>query len=260
MTRQYAVLGSPIKHSKSPLIHNTVFKELGEDAQYSSIEVSDGLKAWLQNQGPEWVGFSVTMPLKKQALDAANRADPLAIATQAANTLIRTQGGWDAFNTDVFGIQQALRGNKSSSVCILGTGATARSAIVAMLDAGKRVILWGRDSQAVERLCTEFDLESVSSLNVALSQPAVISTLPANALDEQISDTYGGVLLDVVYDPWPTKLASAFDPEKVISGLEMLIWQALGQQRLFHGLGLDEALPDEAKLLEAVRRAVSVPK
>lgn len=258
--RQYAVLGSPIKHSKSPLIHNAVFQELRDDAQYSSIEISEGLKTWLHDQGPEWVGFSVTMPLKKQALDAANRADPLAIATQAANTLVRTQGGWDAYNTDVFGIQQALRGNKFSSVCILGTGATARSAIVAMLDMGKRVILWGRNQEAVQKLCTEFDLESVASLHIALSQPAVISTLPANALDDQISGSYNGVLLDVVYDPWPTKLALAFDVEKVVSGLEMLIWQALGQQRLFHGLDLDETLPNEAKLLEAIRLALSVPK
>lgn len=254
------MLGSPIKHSKSPLIHNAVFAELGDDSWYSSIEIADGLKHWLVDQGPEWVGFSVTMPLKKQALDAANRADPLAIATQAANTLVRSQDGWDAYNTDVFGIQQALRGNKFSSVCVLGTGATARSSIVAMLDMGKRVTLWGRNQEAVAKLCTEFDLESVASLHIALSQPAVISTLPANAIDDQISESYSGVLLDVVYDPWPTKLALAFSAGKVTSGLEMLIWQAVGQQRLFHGLDLDEALPGEAKLLEAIRLAVSVPK
>lgn len=254
------MLGSPIKHSKSPAIHNAAFESLGDDAQYSSFEIADGLKVWLLDQDPDWVGFSVTMPLKKQALDAANRADPLAIATQAANTLVRTEDGWDAFNTDVFGIQQALRDHKFSSVCVLGTGATARSSIVAMLDMGKRVSIWGRDKDSVARLCTEFDVDAVASLHIALSQPAVVSTLPANALDDQVSESYTGVLLDVVYDPWPTKLALCFSSGRVVSGLEMLIWQAIGQQRLFHGHELSQPLPNEAKLLQAIRAAVSVPK
>lgn len=233
--------------------------ELGVDADYTRFEISENLKSWLFDKG-EFSGFSVTMPLKEQALDLAERADPLAIATQSANTLIRTETGWDAYNTDVFGIQQALRDHKFSSVCVLGTGATARSAIVAMLEAGKRVSIWGRASEKVQRLCAEFEIDQVEKLHVALSQPAVISTVVAGALDHQLRSQYQGVLLDIIYHPWPTKLAEHFGSGKVVSGLEMLIWQAVGQQRLFAGNELDEPLPNENKLLQAVRSALSMPK
>jgi shikimate dehydrogenase len=257
--RHYAVLGSPIEHSKSPVIHTAAFEVLGSAADYGRFEIAENLKSWLESKS-DFAGFSVTMPLKKQALDLAERADPLAIATQSANTLLRTESGWDAYNTDVFGIQQALKGFKFSSVCVLGTGATARSAIVAMLEAGKRVSVWGRDSEKVKRLCAEFEIDFVEKLHVALSQPAVISTVVAGALDEQLRGEYKGVLLDVVYHPWPTQLAVHFSSGKVISGLEMLIWQAIGQQRLFNGHELDEPLAAENKVIQAVRNALSVPK
>lgn len=259
LTRLYAVIGSPIDHSKSPQIHTAAFEALGVIADYGRFEVAENLKSWVETKG-DFSGFSVTMPLKKQALDLAERADPLAIAAQAANTLIRTQSGWDAYNTDVFGIQQALKGHKFSSVCVLGTGATARSAIVAMLEAGKRVSVWGRDLDKVRRLCAEFEIDSVEKLHIALSQPAVISTVVAGALDEQLRGDYKGVLLDVIYNPWPTKLAEHFSSGKVVSGLEMLIWQAIGQQRLFSGNELDEPLKNEDKLIQAVRSALKVPK
>jgi shikimate dehydrogenase len=257
--RQYAVLGSPIEHSKSPIIHTAAFEALGVSAQYTRFEVRENLKSWLESK-PDFAGFSVTMPLKKQALDLAERADPLAIATQSANTLLKTDSGWDAYNTDVFGIQQALKGHKFSSVCVLGTGATARSAIVAMLEAGKRVSVWGRDSEKVKGLSAEFEVDFVEKLHIALSQPAVISTVVAGALDDQIRGDYKGVLLDVVYHPWPTKLAQHFSGGTVVSGLEMLILQAIGQQRLFNGLELDEPLDAENKLIHAIRSALSVPK
>lgn len=257
--RQYAVLGSPISHSKSPLIHSTVFTQLGVDAQYGSFEVQENLSTWLKSR-TNYSGFSLTMPLKKQGLELAERADPLAIATQSANTLLRTDTGWDAYNTDVFGIQQALKGHRFSSVCVLGTGATARSAIVAMLEVGKRVSIWGRDTDKVLRLCAEFEIDAVQKLHVALSQPAVIATVVAGALDDQLQSQYQGVLLDVIYHPWPTKLAEHFVSGTQVSGLEMLIWQAIGQQRLFSGNELLEPLKNEHKLIQSVRSALSMSK
>lgn len=259
LTKHFAVLGSPIDHSKSPEIHSAAFESRGVLADYGRFEVSGGLKDWIVSRA-DFSGFSVTMPLKKEALDLAERADALAIATQAANTLVKTDSGWDAYNTDVFGIQQSLKGYKFSSVCVIGTGATARSAIVAMLEAGKRVSVWGRDSDKVRRLCAEFEIDAVEKLHIALSQPAVISTVVAGALDDQLRGDYKGVLLDVIYHPWPTKLAEHFSGGKVISGLEMLIWQAIGQQRLFAGHELDEPLDNENKMIQAVRDALTVPK
>lgn len=256
----YAVLGSPISHSKSPAIHQAIFRELGEAHDYQAIEVASGLAGYVSKLDESWQGLSLTMPLKEPALDIAVRADFLAIQAQAANTLVRSETGWDAYNTDVFGIQKALHGRKFSSVAVIGTGATARSAIVAMQDLGKNVSVWGRDPQKVKRLAAEFEIPSIEKLHTSLSQPAVISTVIAGALDQQLKGEYKGLLLDVIYHPWPTKLALHFPEKNRISGLEMLLWQAIGQQRLFHGLDLDEELLNEPKLVQAARKALEMAK
>jgi shikimate dehydrogenase len=260
MISRYAVLGSPIEHSKSPQIHNAIFNSLGTDASYERFEIASDLASWVSRLDDSWRGLSITMPLKTQALNLAKRVDPLAIAAQSANTLIRHEDGWDAYNTDVMGIQLALAGAKFSSVCVLGTGATARSAIVAMLEKGKTVSIWGRDFEKVSKLAVEFGIEPILSLHTALSQPAVISTLTAHALDEVLQSDYNGYLLDVIYNPWPTVLAEHFPNGKVVSGLEMLLWQAIGQQRLFSSLSLEDQLPNEAILLSAARSAINMPK
>lgn len=257
---RFAVLGSPISHSKSPEIHSAIFAELGEKHSYDRIELESGVAEFLATLDESWQGLSLTMPLKEEALDVGKRADFVAIQAQAANTLVRTEAGWDAYNTDVFGIQQALIGKKFSSVAVLGTGATARSAIVAMLELGKNVSVWGRAPDKARKLAEEFEISAIEKLHTALSQPAVISTVVAGALDTQLKGEYKGVLLDVVYHPWPTKLALHFPEKNRVSGLEMLLWQALGQQRLFHGLEIDEQLENEGKLLLAARKALEVAK
>jgi shikimate dehydrogenase len=203
------------------------------------------------------------MPLKEPALNLAERADFLAIATGAANTLIRTESGWDAYNTDVFGIQMALAGRKFKSVCVLGTGATARSAIVAMQELEKNVSVWGRNATALKQLTAEFDLDSIIQLHKAITADLVISTLPPRGLDEHLgtlNQKPKGLLLDVAYDPWPSEAAMLWGAENTISGLEMLIWQAVGQQRLFAGNDLSEALPNEKELVLAIRNALDMAK
>jgi shikimate dehydrogenase len=203
------------------------------------------------------------MPLKEEALNFAERADSLAIGTGAANTLIRTETGWDAYNTDVFGIQQAVRGHRFRTVSIIGTGATARSAIVAMQELDKPITLWGRSAPALKQLCAEFDVSSQQAFHKACEADLVISTLPPMALDEHISTLKSaprGILLDVAYDPWPSKGAALWGSERTISGLEMLLWQALGQQRLFAGRDLDEPLENEKEVLQAIRNALNMAK
>jgi shikimate dehydrogenase len=263
MTDQYAVLGSPISHSKSPIIHNAAFAFGKIPATYQAIELADDLAGFMQNLTPDFRGFSITMPLKTQALDFAERADSLAIGTGSANTLVRTATGWDAFNTDVFGIQQAVAGLKIKTVSVLGTGATARSAIVAMQELGKEVIIWGRTQGSIKQLCAEFEIHQQPKLHKAFEADLVISTLPPRALDEHLVEVKNkptGKLLDVAYDPWPSKAAELWGESQTISGLEMLIWQAVGQQRLFAGNDLDEPLPAEKELVQNIRAALNMAK
>jgi shikimate dehydrogenase len=257
------VLGSPISHSKSPVIHSAAFASLGLDAEYGSFEVSSALEEFLAAKSIDYQGFSVTMPLKEEALNLAERVDSVAIASGAANTLIRTDTGWDAYNTDVFGIQMALASKKFRSVAILGTGATARSAIVAMQELDKSVVIWGRNSAAIKQLTAEYEIRTEPLLHKAVQADLVISTLPPRGLDEHLDSVVikpRGLLLDVAYDPWPSRAAGLWGPERTVSGLEMLIWQAVGQQRLFAGNDLFETLPDEKELLLAIRSALDMAK
>lgn len=257
------MLGSPISHSKSPLIHTAAFAASNTDADYVAIDVAGDLSQFISSQSGRFEGFSITMPLKEEALNFAERADSLAIATGAANTLVRTEGGWDAYNTDVFGIQQAVSSTRFKTVSIIGTGATARSAIVAMDQLGKQVAIWGRSPDSVRRLSAEFEVAVHAQFHRACEADLVISTLPPKALDEYLSTLKTkptGALLDVAYDPWPSEAAALWGNERTISGIEMLIWQALGQQRLFAGNDLDEPLSNEKELLGAVRSALNMAK
>ena len=264
VTKHFAVLGSPIEHSKSPAIHSAAFSFLKVDALYSRHELAEGLSEWVGALDDSWHGMSLTMPLKEQALALADRADSLAIATGAANTLIRTETGWDAYNTDVFGIQKAVESVKAKSVSVIGSGATARSAIVAMQEMGKNVTLWARNKQAMKNLAAEFELAIYDKFFQAATADLVISTLPAGALDsylEELRTPPKGTLLDVAYHPWPSKAAERFHVAgHAISGLEMLLWQAVAQQRLFAGNDLDEPLENEKGLVSAMRAALEMAK
>jgi shikimate dehydrogenase len=163
--------------------------------------------------------------------------------------LLSTSGSWSAFNTDVFGIQQAITSKTFSSVGILGTGATARSALVAL--EGRDVMIWGRNSQVSENLAKGYAAQYVD-LDSCLDSDLVISTLPADALSGLISRLRPGVLLDVVYSrPSPNGFSG------YISGLEMLIWQAIGQLRLLLN-GNFEQLEDEDLLHELMMAATEM--
>lgn len=251
---KFAVLGSPIAHSKSPAIHMAAFAELGLSHEYTRFEVSDQLAEFLNAAPADFLGFSVTMPLKEQALALSSSIDEAARDAGAVNTLLRTSSGWSGFNTDVPGLQASVQGLTSGSISILGSGATARSALVAMR--GKSVGIWARDGQKLHRLSENFQAKQLD-LETALSADLVISTLRTGALDDLVGpQSRPGVLFDVTYDPWPTVAASRF--QRAISGLELLVNQALFQQRIFSSGNPLQALEGEQHVLTAMRRAVGL--
>ena len=250
---KYAVLGSPIAHSKSPVIHRVILDHLELDNEYLKFEVTD-LESFLESHS-EFLGLSLTMPLKVQALIVAGKVSDLALEASAANTLYLSDGVWCADNTDIFGLQQAAAHLQPKSVGVLGTGATARSAVVAFRNAPLK--LWGRRSEAAVPLAENFDA-SLASLQEVLSCDLVISTLPTGALSEILvgQPSFSGTLLDVAYS---NKLGTEHFAES-ISGLDMLIWQAVGQQRIFNGEGPETPLEDEAKLVETIRATLGMTK
>lgn len=255
MTEQFVVVGSPISHSKSPLIHNACFAFLSRDASYVAQDVID-LSGFLA-ENSQLRGLSVTMPLKEQAYQLAQHHDEASRRTRSCNTLIRRQTGWMGYNTDVFGLRQASRSIAATTVSVLGTGASARSALVAFEDC--KIAIWGRNQSKSLELAAEFGGISVG-LEEALNAELVVSTLPGAVLRELMptGSTFAGKLFDISYVN--SDSPSPQFPNGQIPGLEMLIWQAVMQQRVFAGNDPQHPLEDETKLLEVIRVALNVAK
>ncbi len=277
MSKKFAVLGSPISHSKSPLIHAAAYRVLGEDWEYSRFEVAKGgLKRLIENDGSDFSGFSLTMPLKEEAFAFADVTDETSKSTKASNTLVQVGELWHAFNTDVIGITQAISQANTAPIkvsLIIGSGATATSAMVAIarLAPGTSVLVLARNKTSRSSLI-EFgrslglQVSSARRLASAAKRAQVtISTLPGGAMDDTAKKLArsrffkpGGLLLDVAYHPWPSQLADAWQQknQKVVSGLEMLIWQAIAQIRIFKTGNPESELPNEIAVVQAMRIAL----
>ncbi|MDX1890904.1 shikimate dehydrogenase [Mycolicibacterium sp. 050158] len=247
--RRAAVLGSPIAHSRSPQLHLAAYRALGlADWTYERIEcTAEELPALVGGLGPEWVGLSVTMPGKFAALRFADERTARAELLGSANTLVRTASGWRADNTDVDGVAGALAdvcGGAGSAV-VLGAGGTAPAAVAGLVQLGVhtlRVVARSREKAAVlldlgTRLGA--DTRWVELGTPVTGADVVVNTIPADVA-AQYADTVttAPVLLDAIYDPWPTPLAAAFTAAggRVVSGLQMLLNQAYAQVEQFTGM------------------------
>lgn len=244
--RRAAVLGSPISHSRSPDLHLAAYRALGlTDWTYDRIECTeDQLPSLVAGLGPEWVGLSVTMPDKFAALRFAAECTARAELVGSANTLVRIPGGWRADNTDVDGVVGALESLPGPRTAVLGSGGTAPAAVVGLAALGAReiAVVARNPDRAAPLLALSASL-GVDLRWIALGTPvradAVVNTLPAAVAAEHaptVADA--GVLLDAIYDPWPTPLATAVAAAggRVISGLQMLLNQAFAQVEQFTGL------------------------
>lgn len=303
-----AVLGSPVAHSKSPAIHTAAYAELGLDWQYGRerLEAAD-LAGFLASRGAEWRGFSLTMPLKEEARRLAGRIDPVAEESGVVNTLLRVdqdqrhcdehrvQGGWYGFNTDVGGLARAMSRAEldATSTIVIGSGATAVSAVLAARRLGARHIeILARNIAAVGDLVARFgessgpgDADGLHVSGTPLAQGAhlfdesfsaaasridrriapptlVISALPGPAGAElPLPEGITGIpLFDVAYDPWPSPLAARWRAAggRAVPGTDMLVEQALLQIRIFASGDPDRPLPDEQRVLSAMRAAADV--
>jgi shikimate dehydrogenase len=247
--RRAAVLGKPVAHSLSPVVHNAGYAAAGLTGwSYTRIECAEAeLPDLVASLGPEWVGLSLTMPLKEAALAVAGEVSPVAAAVGAANTLVRRTGSsWYADNTDVPGMVESLRAagvTAARSVALLGAGGTARAAVAAARALGpESITVYARRPDAVEELRTVgVPLTAALWTDAARCGEAdvVVSTVPKGVADGlTVHWRPSTVLFDVVYDPWPTPLAAAARAAgcRIVSGLDLLLAQAVGQFEQFTGV------------------------
>ncbi|WP_147917387.1 shikimate dehydrogenase [Ruania zhangjianzhongii] len=262
VTRRAAVLGHPVAHSLSPVLHRSAYAALGlTDWQYQLHDVDeDALAAFLTGLDDSWAGLSLTMPLKHVSLTLADHVEPLAKVVGAVNTLLRSPGGLlIGANTDVHGIAASVREvqpaeHRPRRAVVVGGGATASSTLAALGELGihdplvlaRSLARVGAVRRAAARMGIEPEylaLDAASVPDRLREADIVVLTLPQYAADPLTEHLAGHrlrpdqVLLDVVYAGWPTAMAAAWSAAggTIAPGYLMLLHQAAEQVRLMTG-------------------------
>jgi shikimate dehydrogenase len=260
LTWQCAVLGDPVDHSLSPVLHRAGYDELGlEGWSYDARRVASGDLPWfLSTLDGGWRGLSLTMPLKREAVPLVGSLSHRARRAGAVNTLVRTSTGWAGDNTDLPGAVNAIRERHDGPVTravILGAGATAASTGLALVELGAREITLlardaGRAAETAGVLSAAGADVLVQPLELRVEADIVVSTVPVAAQTPSLVARWqeAPAVFDVIYDPWPTPLAVAVREAggAVVTGLDLLVHQAALQFELFTG---------RAAPLEAMRAA-----
>lgn len=283
MSHRAAVLGHPIGHSKSPALHLAAYDRLGEDIGYTAIDVTEeSLPAFMAAvRGQEgWRGLSVTMPLKSAMVGEVDEVRGVARVLGVINTVVFEGEGESArrigYNTDVAGIVNAVRNAgavQAPAAVVLGGGGTAAAAVAALQELGAQSVdvfvrNTGRAAEAraaARGLAMDIGVHPMSgAVDAMAAADVVICTLPPRAADgmaaelEQLGRGTNGILLDVAYDPWPSKIAAAWQRAggTVVPGLEMLLYQAVEQVRYF--TGREDAA--SAEVIDVMCIAVGAPR
>jgi len=264
--RRAAVLGHPIAHSLSPVLHRAAYAALGLPWTYDAIDCDVPYLTDVLDERRDWAGFSLTMPLKRAALTVADEVSPRAQAVGAANTLLpRAEGVWSAHNTDVDGIRTVLQdaGVRPERVTVVGAGGTAQAAVAAVAELRLdrcAVLVRDPDRTAEVRATAQavgvaLEIATLATDSPELTADLIVAALPPHAADPLAGAPWRGgqTVLDVVYDPWPTALGSAAVAAgaTVFGGALMLLHQAVAQVELMTG----RAAPVEA-MRAALRTAV----
>ncbi|MFT3900005.1 MAG: shikimate dehydrogenase [Gordonia sp. (in: high G+C Gram-positive bacteria)] len=256
MSRKAAVLGYPIEHSRSPDLHRAAYRALGlEGWTYERIECRAGeLAGIVDGLDDAYVGLSVTMPGKPEALAYATTVTPRAQLVESANTLVRGADGWTADCTDIDGVTGALETvgadfTGGGSAVLLGAGGTARPALAALAAAGADgVVVVVRDAARARAALELAEALGLSARTAGFDAPdldrtiadaaVLVSTVPAEAAAGLVDAVATPIrLVDAIYAPWPTPLAARVTAlgGQVAGGLVMLLNQAYRQVELFTG-------------------------
>ena len=269
-----AVLGSPIQHSLSPVIHQRAYEILGWNWSYERHEVSSGqLKDFLDSNKGQFRGLSLTMPLKEEALSLIDSVSDLGKRVNGVNTLVFDELQVRGENTDVQGFTDALSFHKVSIpqvVTVLGGGATARAAVAAVDGLAQRINVFSRSAHRAKALVnsakssivTVYEwgklLDNESSWESAdlfgLGAELVIATTPLGATDQLQITGIVHTLFESLYNPWPTDLLRNWRDSGGfgIDGLDLLVWQAIGQLELME-LNTDSVRERRTELYQEMR-------
>jgi len=259
-TKIYGVIGNPVGHSLSPLLHNTGFVAAQRDAAYLPFLVQN-LKEFLQAI-PEFGlrGFSVTIPHKQTIMKYLAECEPMAEKIAAVNTVVVGKDGrLRGSNTDYVGVLRALEGKirlRDSRVLIFGAGGSARAAAFALADAGAEVLICARRESAARELAKACGAQVIARKYLASACfEVIVNATPvgmyphAGTSPLSVRELNCKIVMDLVYRPLRTHFLKVAAAKGIggVSGVEMFLAQGFAQWELWMGKSAPEA---------AMRRAV----
>lgn len=251
--KKFCVIGYPIKHSKSPNLHNAGFREMHLDAEFTAVEVNpEDLDAWMKNEFKNYEGVAVTIPHKETIRKYVDRETEAAQKIGAVNTLYRENGLVIGTNTDCLGalkaIQTELLHLNNKKALILGAGGASRAIIFALKTAGMHISLWNRTAEKALKLAGEFNISPVENLKTIDTRDFdLIVNATSVGLKEwkspvpQDFSSPHNVVFDIVYDPLETAFLSHAQEQKatIVTGDKMLVFQAIEQFKIWNHIELE---------------------
>lgn len=248
-TKLFGVLGNPVRHSLSPLMHNAAFRETGINAAYLAFESGNLEDAVKGIRGLNIAGMSVTIPFKSDIIPLLDRIDPLANDIGAVNTIVNRDNILTGYNTDASGALKALEDvtEIAGKKClIIGAGGAARAIGFMLKDNNGEIMIANRSEDRGRKLCKALDspfiepsrLENVDADILINTTPAGMSPdtgncpVPEHMLKREMT------VMDIIYNPVKTKLLKAAHERGCITidGLGMFIYQGAEQFRLWTGM------------------------
>jgi 3-dehydroquinate dehydratase / shikimate dehydrogenase len=246
-TRVYGVLGYPLTHSLSPLMHNAAYRRLGMNAVYLPLPTRKPAEVLDLADEIPLSGFSVTHPYKSAFLDRLERIDPLGKLVGAINTVVRSQGKFYGYNTDIAGVVEPLSQAlplRGAKILVVGAGGAARAAVFGLRGNGAHVFIYNRTREHAQKLAAEARAKVVPRADLKkLSFQAIVHATPVGQYPKvgeallEPDEIHAPVVFDLVYNPLETELLRRARAQgaRVIPGFEMLALQGARQFELWTG-------------------------
>jgi len=249
----YGIVGHPVAHSLSPVMHNAAFKAEGIDAEYKVFDIDPEDPENLANFCYETdlnniAGFSVTIPYKQTIMQYMDNYDPLAKTIGAVNTVANENSNLNGYNTDTTGAIQALREKtdiNGKKVLVMGAGGAARAISYGLKEFGADVYIFNRTKEKADALADEFDLETIDYLQIPQAKFDIIINATSVGMSPNTDECLlhakqipkGCVVMDIVTSPMETRLLKEAKKAgaETITGERMLLHQACGQFEIWFG-------------------------
>ncbi len=244
-TQLYAVFGHPVRHSKSPFLHNFLFRQHELNAVYLAFEIHDIGSAVQTIRDLNIQGVSITIPHKETVMEHLDWIDPIARQVGAVNTIVNSSGTLKGYNTDIDGAMAPLlmHGIKHKKVCVLGAGGAAQAIACGIRNQGADLYVVNRSREKGEKLAQTFNGMFIESLELKQINPDIIvNTTPVgmfpHTTESPVSEDVfkpGMIAMDIVYNPLKTRFLTLAEQNRchIIDGLNMFIRQGIAQFKLW---------------------------